>query len=61
MLKAEVVETLLFGFVTWTLDKDDLTELQATHYMFLLRIIGFQRRHQTAPTCSHAKALKKVQ
>ena len=44
MLKAKVMETLLYVCVTWTLGKEHLAELRTAHHRFLLRIIGFQRR-----------------
>ena len=47
MLKAEVMETLLYGCVTWTLVKEHFAELQTAHHRFLLRIIGFHRRQRT--------------
>ena len=31
MLKAEVMETLLYGFVTWTVGKEHFDELRTTH------------------------------
>ena len=44
MLKAEVMETLPYGWcVTWTLGKERFAELRTAHHRFLLRIIGFQR------------------
>ena len=43
MLKAEVIETLLYGCVTLTLGKEHFAELRTGHHRFLLRIIGFQR------------------
>ena len=44
MLEAEVMETLLYGCVPWTLGKEHFAELRTAHHRFLLRIIGFQRR-----------------
>ena len=61
MLKAEVMETLLYGCVTWTLDKEHFAELRTAHHRFLLRIIGFQRRQRTDHFMSYGKALKKAQ
>ena len=46
MLKAEVMETLLYGCVTWTLGKEHFAELWTAHHRFLLRIIGCQRRQR---------------
>ena len=42
MLKAEVMETLLYGWVTWTLAKEHFAELRTAHRRLLLRIIGLQ-------------------
>ena len=61
MLKAEVMETLLYGCVTWTLGKGHSPELRTAHHRFLLQIIGFQRRQRTDYLMSYAKALKKAQ
>ena len=44
LLKGEVMETLLYGCVKWSLGKEHLAELRTAHHRFLLRIIGFQRR-----------------
>ena len=60
MLKAEVMETLMCGCVTWTLGKEHFAELRTAHHRFLLRIIGFQRRQRTNYLTSWAQALKKA-
>ena len=44
MLKAEVIETLLSGCVTWTLRAKHFAKLQTAHHQVLVRVIGFQRR-----------------
>ena len=41
MLKAEGMETLLYGCVTWTLGQEHVAELRTAHYNVLLRVIGF--------------------
>ena len=61
MLKAEVMETLLYGCVTWNPSKEHSAELRTAHDRFLLRTIGFQRRQRTDHLMSYAKALKKAQ
>ena len=61
MLKAEVMETLLYGCVTWILRKEHFSEVRTAHHRFLLRIIGFQRRQRTDHLMPYAKALKKAQ
>ena len=60
MLKAEVMETLLYGCVTWTLGQEHFAELRTAHHKLLLRIIGLQRRQRTDHLMSYAKALKKA-
>jgi hypothetical protein len=61
MLKAEVVETLLYGCVTWTLSAQHFAKLRSAHHRVLLRVIGFQHRQRTDhTTLSYAKALKKT-
>ena len=61
MLKAEVMETLLYGCATWTLGKEHFAELRTAHHRFVLRIIGFQRRQRTDHLMSYAKVFKKTQ
>ena len=46
-LKAEVMETVLYGCVTWTLGKEHVAELRTAHHKFHLPTIGFQRRQRT--------------
>ena len=50
MIKAEVMETLLYVCLTWTLGKKQFAELRTARHRFLLRIIGFQRRHTACGT-----------
>ena len=61
MLKTEVMETQLYGCVTWTLGKEHFAELRTAHRRFPLRISDFQRRQRTDHLMSYAKALKKAQ
>ena len=61
MLTVEVMETLLYGCITWTLRKEHFVELRMAHHRFLLRIVGFQRRQRTDHLMSYANALKKAQ
>ena len=61
MLKAEVIETLLYGCVTWTPGQEHFPQLRTAHHNLLLRITGFQRRQRTDHFMSYAKALKKAQ
>ena len=60
MLKAEVIGTLLYDRVTWTLSAQHFARLRSAHHQYLLRVIGFQRRQNTDyTTLSYAKTLKK--
>ena len=61
LLKGEVMETLLYGCVKWSLGKEHLAELRTAHHRFLLPITSFQRRQRTDHLMSYAKALKKAQ
>lgn len=61
MLKAEVIETLLYGCMTWTLSAQHFARLRSVHHQILLRVIGFQRRQRgDYRTLSYAKALKQT-
>ena len=59
MLKAEVIETLLYGCVTWTLGKEHFARLRTAHHRFLLRIVGFQRRQSTDHLMPYARPARK--
>ena len=61
MLKAEVMETLLYGCVTWTLGEEHFADLRSAHHNLLLRIIGFQRRQRIDHLMSYAKVVKTSQ
>ena len=61
LLKTEVMETLLYGCVTWAFGLEHVAKLRTAHHNLLLRIIGFQRRQRTDHRMSHAEALKKAQ
>lgn len=50
MLKAEVMETLLYRCVTWTLSAKHSTKLRTAHPQVLLRAISLQRRQRTDHT-----------
>ncbi|CAM9704503.1 unnamed protein product, partial [Pylaiella littoralis] len=47
LLQAEVVETLLYGFVTWNLKPAEYRKLRSAHHFFLLRCIGWKKRERT--------------
>ena len=61
MLKAEVVETLLHGCVTWTLGQEHFAELRTAHLKRLLRVIDFQRQQRNDRLMSYAKVIEKAQ
>ena len=61
MLQAEVMKTLLYWCATWTIGNEHFVELRTAQHRFILRIIGFQRRHRTDYLMSYAKPLEKAQ
>ena len=61
LLKTEVMETLLYGCVTWVLGLGHFAKLRTANHNVLLRSIGFQRRQRTDHRMSYAKAPKKAQ
>ena len=48
--KTEVIKTLLYGCVTWTLRAKHFANLRTAHHQVLLRVIGFHRRLRTDHT-----------
>eukprot|EP00903_Cladosiphon_okamuranus_P016679 g15379.t2 len=60
LLKAEAVEALLYGCVTWSPRHDHYRLLQTTHHQLLLRIIGHLRKRGTHRQLSYAQALRRV-
>ena len=59
--KTEVMDTLLYGCVTWALDLEPFAKFRTAHHDSLLRIIGFQRRQRTDHRMSYSKVLRKAQ
>ena len=57
LLKAEVVETLLYGCVTWSPKKPDYGRLRRVHRSMLLRCLGWRKRKRDDHTLSYADAL----
>ena len=55
MVKAEAVEALLYGCVTWT---TDYRKLRTIHHRVLLRIIGARRRRSDHRVLSSNRALE---
>ena len=60
LLKAEVVETLLYGCMTWSPNKPDYDRLRRVHHSMLLRCLGWRKRKHDDHTLSYADALAKT-
>ena len=60
LLRAEAMEALLYGCMTWTPRRDYYRLLRRTHHRLLLRIIGYRCERGTYRQLSHAQALKKT-
>ena len=60
LLKAEAMEALLYGCMTWAPPNAHYRQLRTTHHKLLLRVIGYHRVHGTYRKMSYAKALKKT-
>ena len=58
-LKAEAMEALLYGCMTWAPRNAHYRQLRTTHHKFLLRVIGYRRVHGTHRNMSYAKALNR--
>ena len=56
MLKSEVMETLLYECVTWTLGVEHFVVPQRAHRKILFRTIDFHRRQRTDHHMPYAKA-----
>ena len=59
LLKAEVVETLLHGCMTWSPNKPDHDRLRRVHHSMLLRCLG-RRKRKRDDHLSYADALAKT-
>ena len=61
LLRAEAMEALLYGCMTWAPRRDHYRLLRRTHYHRLfLRVIGYRRECGTYRQRSYAQALKKT-
>ena len=47
LLKAEVIEALLYRCATWTVRSEDFDSLRTAHHKLLLRVVGFSRNDRT--------------
>ena len=60
LLRAEAMEALLYGCMTWAPRRDHYRLLRRTHHRLLLRVIGYRRERGTYRQLSYAQALKKT-
>ena len=60
LLKAEVIETLLYGCMTWSPNKPDYDRLPRVHHSMLLRCLGWRKRKRDDHTLSYADVLAKT-
>ena len=60
LLKAEVIETLLYGCMTWNPNKPDYDRLRRVHHAMLLRYLGWWKRKRDDHTLSYADVLAKT-
>ena len=59
MLKAEVLESMLYGCGTWSPRSCHYDELRRAHHSFLTRCIGWRKHKRTDHPISYAKTLLK--
>ena len=57
LLKAEVIETLLYGCMAWSPNKPDYDRLRRVHHSMLLRCLGWRIRKRDDHTLLCADAL----
>ena len=60
LLKAEVIETLPYGCMTWSPNKPNYDRLRRVHHLMLLRCLGWRERKRDDHTISYANALAKT-
>ena len=60
LLRAEAMEALLYGCMTWPPRRDHYRLLRRTHHRLLLRVIGYHRERGTYRQLSYAQVLKKT-
>ena len=60
LLKAEVVETLLYGCMTWSPNKPEYDRPRRVHHSMLLRCLGWRKQKRDHHTLSYADALAKT-
>ena len=57
MLKPEILETLLYGCVTWSPSKADSCRLRKTHHQMLLLYLSWRKRRHENHILFYANAL----
>ena len=60
LLRAEAMEALLYGCMTWAPRRDHYRLLRRAHHRLLLRVIGYRRERGTYRQLSYAQTLKKT-
>ena len=60
LLKAEVVDTLIHGCMTWSPNKPDYDRLRLVHHSIVLRCLGWRKRKRDDHTLSYADVLAKT-
>ena len=60
LLKTEMVETLLYGCMTWSPNKLDYGKLRRVHHSMLFRCLGWRKRKRGDHTLSCANTLSKT-
>ena len=60
LVKAEVVETLVYGCITWTQKKPGFDRLPRVHHFMLLRCLGWRKWNRDDHIRSYADALAKT-
>ena len=60
LLRAEAMEALLYGCMTWAPRRDHYRLIRRTHHRLLLRVIGYRCERGTYRQLSYAQALKKT-
>ena len=60
LLKAEVIETLIYGCMTRNPNKSCYDRLRRVHHTMLLRCLGWRKRKRDDHNLSYADALTKA-
>ena len=60
ILKADAIETLLCGCVTWSANKPDYDKRRQVHHSMLLRCLGWRKRKRDDYTITYVNTLAKT-